>query len=68
MKCLVCGRDASGDLCRHHAEAKEKLQAAYPRWVEAYGGMGWTEYLDNVKRNVQTGQWAKETAEFLQGD
>jgi hypothetical protein len=68
MKCLICGREGVEDLCRHHGEARGKLEAAYPLWVKAYGRMDWLEYLDNVKRNVQTGRWAKETAEFLQGD
>jgi hypothetical protein len=67
MKCQVCGRESFSELCRSHAEAKERVEAAYPRWVRAYGGISWDKYLDNVKRNVQTGQWAKEIAEFLQG-
>ena len=67
MKCQVCGRESSSDLCRRHAEAKERVEATYPRWVRAYGGIRWDKYLDNVKRNVQTGQWTKEIAEFLQG-
>ena len=67
MKCLVCRREGEADLCRHHKAAKERVQATYPLWVEAYGEMGWEAYLDNVKRNVQTGQWAKEIAEFLKG-
>lgn len=66
MKCQLCGRDAAGDLCLYHLEAKEKVEAAYPLWVKAYGEIGWRDYLDNVKRNVQTGQWAKEIAEFLE--
>jgi hypothetical protein len=65
MKCPVCGRGAEGELCAYHAEAREKLEAAYPRWVKAYGTIDRKEYLDNVKRNAQTGQWAKEIAEFL---
>ncbi len=68
MRCHLCGREAGADLCPHHYAAKEKVQAAYPLWVKAYGRVEWKEYLDNVKRNVQTGQWAKEIAEFLQGD
>lgn len=67
MKCAICGRESTTDLCRHHEAARERLRAAYPLWVKAYGDLGWETYLDNVKRNVQTGQWAKETAEFLQG-
>jgi len=30
--------------------------------------MEWKDYLDSVKRNPQTGQWAKEIAELLKGD
>ncbi len=67
MKCTICGRKAAAGLCRFHAEAKEKVESAYPLWVKAYGRIEWKEYLDNVKRNPQTGQWAKEIAEVLKG-
>jgi len=67
MKCPVCGREAVTDFCRYHAEAKEKLQAAYPIWVKAYGNLEWKDFLDNVKRNPQTGPWTKEIAELLRG-
>ncbi len=67
MKCSVCGREAVSGICRYHEEAAEKVKAAYPLWVRAYGRMEWKDYLDNVKRNPQTGQWAKEIAEFLKG-
>jgi len=67
MKCKVCGREAVSDLCVHHAKAKERVQAAYPLWAVAYGRIDWEVYLDNVKRNPQTGQWAKEIAGYLLG-
>lgn len=67
MKCPLCGREAVSDLCLYHAAAKEKVQAAYLLWVKAYGRIEWEDYLDNVKRNPQTGQWAKEIAELLRG-
>jgi len=67
MKCPVCGRDTAHQLCAYHAEAKEGVEAAYPLWVRACGGIEWKDYLDTVKRNPQTGQWAKEIAEFLRG-
>jgi len=68
MKCPICGREAKkSDLCDYHSAAKDRVQASYPLWVKAYGRIEWKDYLDNVKRNVQTGQWAKEIAEFLQG-
>jgi hypothetical protein len=67
MKCLICGEEVVSELCQHHAAARERVEAAYPLWVKAYGRIEWKDYLDNVKRNVQTGHWAKEVAGFLQG-
>jgi hypothetical protein len=65
VKCRICAREAATDLCRSHQSARENLEAAYPRWVRAYGRMEWKDYLDRVKRNVQTGRWAMEVAELL---
>ena len=67
MKCQICGREAATDLCRYHIQAEERVRTAYSLWVKAYGGIEWKEFLDNVKRNPQTGQWAKEIAELLKG-
>lgn len=67
MKCLVCGRDGAKELCGRHYRARKTIESAYPAWVEAYGGLQWKDYLNRVKRNIQTGQWAKETAELLLG-
>ena len=68
MKCRLCGREANADLCAYHRAAKEKVEAAYALWVNALGKLEWKDYLDNVKRNPQTGQWAKEIAELLGGN
>ncbi len=67
MKCPVCGKDAAQQLCPYHAEAKERVEEAYPLWVKAYGRIEWKDYLDTVKRNPQTGQWVREIAELLRG-
>jgi len=67
MKCRICGLEGESDLCPRHLRAKAAVEAAYPRWVRAYGGMDRKVYLDNVKRNPQTGQWAREIAGFLEG-
>ena len=64
--CPVCGREAAVDLCSYHQAAKENVLAAYLIWVKAYGGAEWKGYLSGIKRNVQTGQWAKEMAEYLE--
>lgn len=67
MKCKLCGRETASSLCRYHDEAKRKIEAGYRLWTEAYGEMKWTDYLDKVKHNEQTGEWAKEMAEMLEG-
>jgi len=67
MKCKLCNREAILDLCRYHEGAKQRVIAGYRTWVKAYGEMEWKDYLDKVKRNEQTGQWAKEIAEMLEG-
>ncbi len=67
MKCQICDREAPVDLCRYHRDAKTRLEAAYPLWVEAYGSLEWKAYLDRVITNSQTGQWAKEVAQMLEG-
>ena len=64
MKCKVCGREGEEALCAYHLAAKRNLESAYSAWMRAYGGISWKDYLDNVKRNTQTGQWAKEIAEL----
>jgi hypothetical protein len=68
MKCRLCGREATGDLCGYHQAAKEKVEESYALWLNALGKLEWRNYLDNVKRNPQTGQWAKEIAELLGGN
>ena len=67
VKCKLCGREAVSDLCRYHEKVKRKVEADYSLWVEAYGEIEWKDYLDKVKHNEQTGQWAKEIAEMLEG-
>ncbi len=68
MRCVLCNREAVGNLCPRHLGAKVKLDAGYARWVRAYGQMKWEDYLDKVKRCRETGRWAKEVAEMLEGN
>ena len=65
MKCALCERSADGELCRYHLEAKKNVLSAYADWQRAYGSLDWAAYLDRIKRNPRTGQWAKEAAGIL---
>ena len=66
VKCRLCERAAEPELCKFHLEAMANVKRGYPLWVKAYGGMGWKDYLDNVKRNAKTGLWAREVAQLLE--
>jgi hypothetical protein len=66
MKCTLCDRQGSGDLCRFHNEARDKLQTAFKAWENAYGGLEWKVFLENVKLNQQTGRWAREVALYME--
>jgi hypothetical protein len=67
VKCLLCKRESGSELCKYHQTARENVELAYRRWVDAYGSIGWKTYLDRVITNSQTGQWAKEVARLLEG-
>jgi len=65
VKCQLCEREAADGLCQYHSEARKKVEENYAYWREAYGTLAWAEYLDMIKRNPETGQWAKEAARHL---
>ena len=65
MKCKLCERQAADDLCLYHGEAKAKVESAYSSWSDAYGSMGWADYLEAVVKNTETGEWAAEIAEMM---
>jgi hypothetical protein len=65
MKCKLCEREADLDLCGYHAEAKKRLESSYQVWREAYGFIGWTDYLNEILRNPDTGRWVVEVARFV---
>lgn len=65
MKCALCERRSDEGFCQYHKAAREGVEAAYAYWKEAYGTLSWMEYLDRIKRDPRTGQWAKEVAGIL---
>jgi len=65
--CRLCKREraSSSEFCAYHLKAKTNLESGYKQWAEAYGGISWKQYLQEVGRNAETGQWAKEMAKLL---
>ena len=65
--CHLCKRPRapSSTLCKYHLMARRNIDAGYKRWADAYGSMGWKEYLEKVIASPETGSWAKEVAELL---
>jgi hypothetical protein len=70
MKCLLCRRESEtgSGLCRYHEQARAALKQGFKAWKYAYDDLSWTEYLDRIKRNEDTGQWVKEVAELAPGE
>jgi hypothetical protein len=67
MSCEACDRPAEGRFCRFHDAARRSVEDGFAAWKAAYGPLEWPEYLDRIKRNPGTGQWAKEVAKILAG-
>jgi hypothetical protein len=64
--CRVCGRKRveGSDYCVYHHGAHEGLKEAHEGWRRALG-VGWAEFLDQVLKRPETGDWAREVAEHL---
>ena len=60
MKCAACSRDSAERYCRYHSQALEQLKSHYDKWVDAYGGITWQEYLQKLSRMDEAGPWVKE--------
>lgn len=65
-KCQICSEKRVKDsvYCEKHLLAYENLKKQYPYWKNAFQ-ISWQEYLRRVAENENTGQWAKEVADYL---
>lgn len=64
MRCEICGREAESRFCELHKKAYENLLEKYEVWKRAMG-IDWTEYLNKILKNPNTGLWVKEIADKL---
>ncbi|MFQ6095804.1 MAG: hypothetical protein ACE5NN_06640 [Candidatus Bathyarchaeia archaeon] len=64
MTCEICGREAASRFCELHETAHKNLLERYEDWKKALN-ITWTEYLNEVLKNPNTGVWAKEVAQRL---
>ena len=66
INCSICKKEIpSGDYCKYHQEAYQNLKEKYNEWLEAFGELTFTEYLQKLLANPDTGLWVKEVAEDL---
>ena len=65
--CIVCGRPSQEEreFCKYHQEAYEELKNAFNRWKNAYGGMEWHDYLEEILKVEGTGIWVTEVVEAI---
>ena len=45
--------------------AKRNIESAYAQWMAGYGSISWTDYLQKLLENPETGEWAKDVAGLL---
>jgi len=64
MKCRICDRKSTGELCELHEEACTNLQKKYESWERALE-ISWDEYLEEMQTNPYAGLWVKEVARYL---
>ncbi len=67
MKCRLCRRESEvgSDLCRRHERARVALEEGYKAWKYAYDDLSWTEYLDKIIKNGETGEWVLDVARLV---
>ncbi|MDG6939203.1 MAG: hypothetical protein JRN39_02230 [Nitrososphaerota archaeon] len=59
--CKLCHRAAVSDgYCSYHGSAVQKVKESFAAWSQAYGGLGWEDYLDRLTKTDGTGKWVLE--------
>jgi hypothetical protein len=67
-KCVVCGgvlANHSIDYCTSHTEVMQIIRAAFQQWLAAYGDIGPDAFLSRILKLPETGDRAREMAQFL---
>ena len=64
----MCNRETDGTtFCLLHLKAYKNVTQNYEAWKKAIG-LSWIEYLNEIRKNSLTGEWAKEVAKYLIDD
>ena len=66
--CAVCGMKIVDDntaLCANHFQAHRMVKDAYSIWFVAYGNLTIEDFLRRLVALPETGDHAKEIAQFL---
>ena len=65
-QCPICNRKTGEDdpLCAYHQRSYLNLREKYDRWKAAMD-ISWEDYLREVARNPNTGEWVREVAQHL---
>ena len=57
--------DATGSFCGNHSKAYGKVKDAYSLWCAAYGSLTTEAFLKRLLALPETGDLAREIAQFL---
>jgi len=65
MNCIICGFPSGNEkLCFKHAVASKSLAEGYNAWKSALG-ISLDEYLNDIIKNRETGEWAVDVAKYI---
>ncbi|RLG91418.1 MAG: hypothetical protein DRO36_04245 [Candidatus Hecatellales archaeon] len=64
-KCVICSNESDGgEFCVWHRLSYERLEEMFKVWREAME-IGWKEFLEEVRKNPNTGVWVKEVISYI---
>ena len=67
-ECAICGKkivDTDVIFCTNHSKAYHIVEDAYALWSNAFDGMKNEDYLKRIVALPETGDRAREIAQFL---
>jgi len=64
LRCTICSRESSEELCDFHTMTYERLRETFKRW-ECAMEITWEGFLEEVKQNSNSGSWAREVAVYI---
>ena len=64
MRCAICSKESSDELCDWHSMTYQRLKETFKLW-ECTMEITWERFLEEVKHIPNSGSWAREVAAYI---